>query len=421
VREVRVFICLTFLSSTGCLFGPHTLEKSHGEYNEAFRRVDSEELLLNIVRLRYNDSPAEVEVSAIAAQYELSATAEARPFFAAEAARFVNPSVYGTFTTVLPFVGTSGSTRPTLSLTPVQSGETVVRYLRPITLDGLVLFAETSWPISMIFRMWLEGMNGIPNAPSASGPTRSFAPEYAQFRRATDLLQIIQDREELTFRNTEEDLPGDPIAVERVGGESLIEAQRAGQEYRLTPDKKAWQLIRKVRRLYLNINSRAFTSPEYQELVRILNLQPGLTRYEVIQSTVGFIERNSDAEPSDKITLVPRSLIQVVYYLSNGVEVPNEHLTSGVAKATFEPDGRLFDWQNVTGGLFDVKTAYQKKPPCNAAVAVKYRGYWFYIDDADQATKSTFLLLRPSRHLDVGGSGSEKRSPGPVLTLPVGR
>ena len=420
MRRKSLFLSLVCVGTVGCAFGPRTLEKSHGRYNEAFRQVDSEELLMNIVRLRYGEPSAEVEVSAIAAQYELSAQAEARPFFSTQAARIEGASVYARFATILPFLGTSGSSRPTISLTPIHSGETVARYLRPITLEGVIVLAETSWPISTIFRLWLEGMNGVPNAQSASGPTRSFSPEYAEFLRACELFQILQDRGELTFRKTEQDVPGDPIPADRITAEALVEAQKAGYEYRLSPDKKSWQLVRKVRRLYLDLSPRALATPEYQELVRLLNLKPGLTRYEVTQSTVGFINQKPNAQPSDKLELVARSLIQVLFYVSHGVEVPSEHL-GGVAKATLEPDGRPFDWQQVTGGLFTVKSICGKKPPPNAMVAVKYRGYWFYIDDTDHATKSTFTLLRPSRRLDLGAGGGERRGGGPVLTLPVGK
>jgi hypothetical protein len=420
VRLASVLLVLAGLLSAGCSFGPRALEKTHRRYNEAYRQVDSEELLLNIVRLRYADPPAEVEVTSIAAQYELSANAEARPFF-----EVPNPSegIFRTFTNVLPFAGAGGSNRPTISLTPIHSGETVARYLHPITLDGVVFFAGTSWPVSTIFRLWLEGVNGVPNAPSASGPTRGFAPRYAEFLRAAELLQVIQDRGELTFRKSEEEKLGAPIPVNRISitGEALIEARKAGYEYRLTADGNAWQLVSKSRRLYLELSPRTLGSPEYQELVQLLNLKPGLTRYELILGTVGYIERRADALPSEKIELVTRSLVQVFTYLSHGVEVPAEHLATGVAKPTLEPDGRVFDWQQVTGGLFTIKASRGKKPPACAAVAVLYRGYWFYIDDTDHATKNTFVLLRPSRQLELGPTPADRKGTGPVLTLPVGR
>jgi hypothetical protein len=417
MRHLTYLVCLGALAQSGCALGPRALEKSHGRYNEAFARVDSEELLLNIVRLRYGDPLAEVEVSAITAQYELDAQADARPFFSTEA----SADIFRSFSTVLPGAGVSGSNRPTLTLTPIHSGETSARYLRPITLDGVIVFSETSWPISTVFRLWLEGMSGLPNAPSASGPTRGFPPDYREFHRAVELLQALQDRGELTFRSVEEDVPGDPIPADRVSGADLVEARKAGHEYRLTPDRASWQLVRRVRKLYLDLSPRALQDPEYAELVGLLRLTPGRTRYEVVQSTVGFIEKRPDAPPSDRITLVPRSLIQVMYYASHGVEVPPEHFAAGVAKPTMEPDGRVFDWGQVTGGVFAVKAACQKKRPACASVAVRHRGYWFYIDDTDHASKSTFTLLRPARRLDVGGPGVERRGGAPVLTLPVGR
>jgi hypothetical protein len=196
------------------------LEKSHGKYNESFVRIDSEELLLNIVHL-HDDQLAEVGVSAFAAQ------AEGRPFFGAP-----NPA---------------GSTLrrrdkrilPTLSLTPIPCGETVARDMRPVTLDGLIVFAETSWPISTIFRLWVEGANGLPNAPSASGPTRGSPLEYQEFLRAAQLWPLIQDRGELIFRKVEEDVLGDSIALDRVTGADLVEARKVGEEYRQTPDGKS--------------------------------------------------------------------------------------------------------------------------------------------------------------------------------------
>ena len=50
------------------MFGPRMLERSHGQYNESLKQVAEEQLLLNIVRLRYNDNPMRLDVSAIAAQ-----------------------------------------------------------------------------------------------------------------------------------------------------------------------------------------------------------------------------------------------------------------------------------------------------------------------------------------------------------------
>jgi hypothetical protein len=48
---------------------------------------------------------------------------------------------------------------------------------------------------------------------------------------------------------------------------------------------------------------------------------------------------------------------------------------------------------------------------------VKYRDYWFYIDDRDRDSKITFSLMLTMTHVNLLGV----RKGGPALTLPVGR
>ena len=55
--------------------------------------------------------------------------------------------------------------------------------------------------------------------------------------------------------------------------------------------------------------------------------------------------------------------------------------------------------------------------PPTAYVAIKNRGYWYYIDDRDQASKSTLALVLQLSRLDFG----TQKATGPILTLPVGR
>ena len=118
------------------------------------------------------------------------------------------------------------------------------------------------------------------------------------------------------------------------------------------------------------------------------------------------------------LRLQPRSTAQVWYYLANGVEVPVEHLNCGLVQPQVDEEGRVFDGRELMRGLFEVHVCGGHKPPANAYVAVRYRGYWYYIDDADQPTKTTFALMLQLSRLDF-----TRRRPGggPFLTLPVGR
>jgi hypothetical protein len=135
--------------------------------------------------------------------------------------------------------------------------------------------------LTPIFQLWVERLNGVPNAVTASGPARGVISDYQRFRRLTKILQYAQDHEMASIRS----------------------------ELRDTP---------------------------LRELTR---------------------------------------------------------------------------------GLFEVHACKGHKPPPTAYVAIKNRGYWYYIDDRDQASKSTLALVLQLSRLDFG----TQKATGPILTLPVGR
>ncbi len=115
---------------------------------------------------------------------------------------------------------------------------------------------------------------------------------------------------------------------------------------------------------------------------------------------------------------MPRSTAQVYFYLANGVEVPVEHFNCGLVQPQVDAEARVLDRWEVTRGLFEVHVCGGHKPPANAFVAVRYRGYWYYIDDADQPTKTTLALVLLLSRLDFT---RHRPGGGPFLTLPVGR
>src|SRR5262245_15489463 len=153
-----------------------------------------------------------------------------------------------------------------------------------------------------------------------------------------------------------------------------------------------------------------------QEVLRTFRLKAGRMKYDVEVEKLDPFPVNYPPEGVSTVDLETRSLLQVLYFVSHGVLIPPEHGALGLVTVTREPDGQPFDWQQVTRGLFRVCHAEGKKPPCNAHVAVCYKGYWFYIDETDQDTKATFSLLMELSRLELTG----KTGVGPVLTLPIG-
>jgi hypothetical protein len=107
----------------------------------------------------------------------------------------------------------------------------------------------------------------------------------------------------------------------------------------------------------------------------------------------------------------------VFFFLSSGVEVPAEHVGCGLVEMPIDDKGKVIDGREVTAGLFAVHASKGHKPPAAASAAVKYRDYWFYVDDRDAASKATLALMMQLSRLDFA-----RQQPGaPVLTLPVGR
>jgi hypothetical protein len=401
------------LAGGGCTFGPRALERSYGPYYESVRHADEEELLRNLVHVRYNETPSSLGVSSITAQYELTAHAEARPFFLAP-----NPSnsnvIFRTFTAILPDVFVEGDDRPTISLVPANGSEEVRQFLTPISADYLTFLIQGGWPVSTILPLWVDSLNGVPNAAPAEGPRCDPAPDPSRFRRVMELLQAAIDRDLVAVRAEERvtETSG-PLPAESVTAAAAVDAAKNGLEFRPREDGKTWSLVRRERRLVVEATPGAEGCPELAEMEALLNLFPGQRRYDLVVAPGRVPDPgHHPALPSGELRVTPRSTAQAYRYLANGVEVPPAHVTAGLVCPPAGADGR-----EATGGLFVVHTAAGHKPPANAYVAVRYRGYWYYLDDQDAPSKETFALMLQLSRLDFrhppGG--------GPLLTLPAGR
>ena len=113
------------------------------------------------------------------------------------------------------------------------------------------------------------------------------------------------------------------------------------------------------------------------------------------------------------IPVVTRSVMGTMFFLSLGVEPPSKDERAGRVTVTLDEEGNRFDWTNVTRDLLEIRSSDDR--PDNAYTGISYRGSWFYIDDSDLESKSTFSLLAQILALQAG----DVELTGPVLTLPV--
>ncbi|MCH8208641.1 MAG: hypothetical protein IIA62_06280 [Nitrospinae bacterium] len=342
----------------GCSgMGPVVLEQSRNNYNIAIQKTNDEQLLLNLVRLKYRDTPFFMEVSSVATQFTFSASANASATLPEH-----SPNIFGLG------AGAAMTERPTISYSPLQGEKFIQRFLSPISLKTISLLFHSGWRVDRIFRVCFQHINRIKNAPTASGPTPEFAPEYEDFAHIAGLLQNLKSR----------------------GG---LEA-----EYGIHENSPVF---------ILHISEEALEWPETGKLMKFFNLPLGTNRL--------VLSGHSKDKPPGFLRVETRSLLGAMFYLSQSIEVPLKDQEMGKVTQTKDRSGKLFDWKKVTGDLIRVRSNsgfYDQ-----SAVAVKYPGSWFYIDDSDLTSKSTFSMLGQIFSLQAGKS----KSVVPVLTLPIGQ
>ncbi|MCE9566062.1 MAG: hypothetical protein K8U57_28920 [Planctomycetes bacterium] len=415
VRQHFVWLLGLSLLPVGCSFGPKALPIDRIRYNEAVKASTEEQLLLNIVRLRYTDTPSSLAVSSLADQYEFTQSLGIMPFFTSAAAGQATGGYRGT---VLPQFNLGGATRPTLTYSPQDDQDFTRRLFTPLSLESTASLSKTTWPVSTVFRLWLENMNWVSNAETASGPTPRDPPEYADFLTAVSALQRLTDRKMATVFIEEKDDPAsDEIPAAKITAEALGNAAKDGLEFRKVEKTDNWRVVRKKQQPILRVADSAKDDPDFQTFCRIFHLNPALTSFDLTTAKLDPFLKDAPKDGLATLDLETRSLLQVLFFVANGVEIPPCHAASGVAPVTAGANGRPFDWQEVLGGLFHVCWAEGRKPPATAHVAVRYHGYWFYIDDRDRDSKSTFSLLVELSRLQLS---TDKGGSAPLLTLPIG-
>ena len=358
-----VYLIVTFVLS-GCqsTFGPNTLARTHPAYNKTISETLSEQMLLNMVRLRYREQPSFLEVASITVSPRIQTSA------LLDTEIDIGPGG----NVIFPQVGVVYSQSPTISYTPLRGEDFLKSVLSPISLEAILVMTQSGWSIERVFGITMERMNDLYNAPGASGPTPSEEPNrYEIFARTLALFRLLQQ-------------------------ERLIEI---GLHIDINNDQQRDLVM-------LFVQDERFKE-EGKELQSLLEISADDNKVFISDN---FLDKNPHT-----LNVRVRSMMSVFFYLSQNIKVPDEHKVAGLVTVTRIADGNEFDWSKTPAGKYFVVRS-SKKRPANAYIAVPYRGYWFYIANDDLQTKSSFLLVQQLFNLQAGQS----KAVGPTLTLPVG-
>ena len=140
------------------------------------------------------------------------------------------------------------------------------------------------------------------------------------------------------------------------------------------------------------------------ELADLLGIRQNAAEYTI---SFGEVARN-DTE----LAMLTRSTLAIMLELSGQVRAPAVHVEEGRTVPSLADRNHAADAEKRR--LVDIRSSIDK--PEDAFVAVKYRDYWFWIDDRDFKSKRSFAYLMLLFSLTESG-GKEGL---PLVTIPAG-
>lgn len=352
-RITQVLIICLILSSCSS-FGPERVNPDRFNYNQAIGQSANEQMLLNLVRLRYRDVPVFLEVSSVLSQYVFIGN--------------VNISGSGGSGDAL-VGGGAGATyidRPTVTYTPLTGEEFASQLLAPIPPEAIFSLAQSGWPAKELMLMSFDRLNHLENTAFGRPLTEDQIQSLEIFQHTIDLIVKLAKRHGIESQDDK-----DPESEERY----LV--------FNPSPDHETQLLI--------------------NELKELLRLHPQHLSFRI---TDRLIQR----EP-DEITIRVRSLLTMMGFLSNGVEIPDDHREEAIVENATD-DGNLEKQES----LVPLKIHSSKEKPENAFVAVEYQDYWFFIEHSDHVSKQAFGLLTYLFILQA----PQPPATAPLLTVPTG-
>jgi hypothetical protein len=183
---------------TACThLGPKTIPVDRFDYGTAIADSWKQQILLNIVKLRYLDLPVFVDVSSIVSGYSLQTGVNVGGTLSS------NKAVQGNFASV---GGEAIYTdRPTITYVPL-TGERFLRGLiTPIDPRNIFFLLQSGYAADFILGLTVESLNGVRNRSTTAGAIREADPD---FLRALELLRQVQAAGAIGMRVEEDKTKG---------------------------------------------------------------------------------------------------------------------------------------------------------------------------------------------------------------------
>ena len=331
-RLARLLPGLAALALGGCAsMGPPSVARDRFDYVSAVSTSWKQQMLLNLLKVRYFDAPVFMDVASVINSYSL----EGEVSFADQAAPLGREG-----DTFRAFGATARyADRPTISYSPLSGDKFARNLMTPLPITGVLMLLQGGYSADVVMRICVSTVNGLENAYGGAGNAR---PGDARFREFLAALR---------------------------------ESQAAGGMGMRVKSLKDEQTVI----MFVQPDSQEAVNAPTRRIRELLRLDPSVNEYKVVFG--------SQAENAREIAMLTRSVMQVMMDFASYIDVPEADLAEGRA---YRPQ-RTPEQENRFPPILRVR--HGDKAPPDAYVAVRYRGGWFWVDDRDHQSKAMFTSV----------------------------